>query len=429
MVRAIEAKAITFSYGNENILEKLSFEINKGSFVSIIGPNGSGKSTLLKNISAELAPNEGVVLLETQDIFKIKKKNLAQNMAVVPQDTGVDFAFSVMETVLMGRMPHQKRFQGDSKKDLEIAKWAMELTNVWHLKDRVINELSGGERQRVIVARALAQEPKILLLDEPTSHLDIQHQLELLELVDSLNQTKGLTVIAVLHDLNLAAKFSQKIILLNKGKIMAYGDPSEVLSIDHIRENYHVEVAVSTNEITGKLNIIPLSKEKKRNEKVKRIKIHLLCGGGSGVYLMEQLHQYGYQISCGVLNVGDSDWKKAGEIGAIVSEEAPFAPISDRALKTNQELIKAADLVIVLPVPFGEGNLANLKQVYHAHINNGKKVIIVEQEEFNRRDFTGGMADKLIQKMYLTDAVRVNNIKDVLDSIIKTNSSQNLCLD
>ena len=140
MVRAIEAKALTFSYGNENILEKLSFEISKGSFVSIIGPNGSGKSTLLKSISAELAPNEGVVLLGAQDVFKIKKKVLAQNMAVVPQDTGVDFAFSVMETVLMGRMPHQKRFQGDSEKDLEIAKWAMELTNVWYLKDRIIND-------------------------------------------------------------------------------------------------------------------------------------------------------------------------------------------------------------------------------------------------------------------------------------------------
>lgn len=421
MVRAIEAKVLTFSYGNENILEKISFEINKGSFVSIIGPNGSGKSTLLKNISAELSPNEGVVLLDTKDIFKIKKKNLAQNMAVVPQDTGVDFAFSVMETVLMGRMPHQKRFQGDSEKDLEIVKWAMELTNVWYLKDRIINELSGGERQRVIVARALAQEPKVLLLDEPTSNLDIQHQLELLELIDNLNRTEGMTVIAVLHDLNLAAKFSQKIILLNKGNIMAYGDPSEVLTIDNIRENYHVEVSVSTNEITGRLNIIPLSKEKKRNVKVNKIKIHLLCGGGSGVYLMEQLQQYGYQISCGVLNVGDSDWKKAREIGAIVSEEAPFAPVSDLALKTNQDLIKAADLVIVLPVPFGEGNLANLKQVHNAHINKGRKVIIVEQEEFNRRDFTGGMADKLIQEMYLTGAIRVNNTKDVLDSISRVN--------
>jgi iron complex transport system ATP-binding protein len=414
--RSIEAKDLTFGYGNGSILEQLNFEINKGSFISIIGPNGSGKSTLLKNICAELVPQAGMVLLENQDVFKIKKKKLAQNMAVVPQDTGVDFAFSVMETVLMGRMPHQKRFQGDSEEDLEIVQWAMELTNVWHLRERNINELSGGERQRVIVARALAQEPKVLLLDEPTSHLDIQHQFELLELVEDLNRIKDITIIAVLHDLNLAAQFSEKIILLSKGKIMAYGNPGEVLTIENIREIYHIEVAVSTNEITGKLNIVPLSKEKRRKEKAEKIKIHLLCGGGSGVYLMEQLHQYGYQISCGVLNVGDSDWKKVKEIGAAVSEEAPFAPISDEALKNNLELIQGADLIIVLPVPFGEGNLANLRQVFEAQRNH-KRVIIVEQKEFSKRDFTGGAAERLIQQMYLHGAVKVDNIKDVLDSI------------
>ncbi|MGI6686692.1 MAG: heme ABC transporter ATP-binding protein [Bacillota bacterium] len=416
MERSIEAKDLTFGYGNGSILEQLNFEINKGSFISIIGPNGSGKSTLLKNICAELVPQAGMVLLENQDVFKIKKKKLAQNMAVVPQDTGVDFAFSVMETVLMGRMPHQKRFQGDSEEDLEIVQWAMELTNVWHLRERNINELSGGERQRVIVARALAQEPKVLLLDEPTSHLDIQHQFELLELVEDLNRIKDITIIAVLHDLNLAAQFSEKIILLSKGKIMAYGNPGEVLTIENIREIYHIEVAVSTNEITGKLNIVPLSKEKRRKEKAEKIKIHLLCGGGSGVYLMEQLHQYGYQISCGVLNVGDSDWKKVKEIGAAVSEEAPFAPISDEALKNNLELIQGADLIIVLPVPFGEGNLANLRQVFEAQRNH-KRVIIVEQKEFSKRDFTGGAAERLIQQMYLHGAVKVDNIKDVLDSI------------
>jgi iron complex transport system ATP-binding protein len=415
--RGIEARDLTFGYGNGNILEKLSFEIAKGSFISIIGPNGSGKSTLLKNISAELSPQAGMVLLENQDIFKIKKKILAQNLAVVPQDTGVDFAFSVLEAVLMGRMPHQKRFQGDSEKDLEIARWAMEITNVWHLRDRFINELSGGERQRVIVARALTQEPKVLLLDEPTSHLDLQHQLELLELVESLNRSRGLTVIAVLHDLNLAAQFSEKIILLNQGQIMAYGHPSEVLTIDNIRKIYHVEVAVSTNEITGKLNIVPLSKEKKRKEKAEKMRIHLLCGGGSGIHLMEQLHQYGYEISCGVLNVGDSDWKKAKEIGVAVSEEAPFAPISAEALENNLDLIQKADLIIVMPVPFGEGNLANLKQVFDAQKRNQKKIIIVDQMEFGKRDFTGGQADGIIDQMYRHGAIKVNSIKDVLDCI------------
>lgn len=417
MTHAIEGKEITFRYGTENILEKITFEIEKGSFVSILGPNGSGKSTLLKNISAELTPDTGAVFLESQDIFTIKRKTLAQKMAVVPQDTGAEFPFSVMEAVLMGRMPHQKRFQGDSEHDLEVAKHAMELTNVWHLRDRAINELSGGERQRVIAARALTQEPKVILLDEPTSHLDLQHQLELLELMADLNRTNGLTVIAVLHDLNLAAQFSQKIILLSEGKIKAYGEPHEVLTAEMIREIYHVEVAVSTNEITGRLNIVPLSKIRKKHKHQENVRIHLVCGGGSGVYLMEQLHQYGYQISCGVLNVGDSDWKKAGEINAQISEEVPFAPISQEALRTNQELIAAADLIVVLPVPFGEGNIANLEQVFDAHQHQHKKVIIVQQSDFNRQDFTGGKAACLIEQMIENGALKVASITEVLDLI------------
>lgn len=418
MDKAIRTKGITFGYGQGNILEELTFAIDKGSFISIIGPNGSGKSTLLKNISAELTPEKGGVFLENQDIFKLKKKRLAQQMAVVPQNTGVDFAFSVMETVLMGRMPHQKRFQGESEKDLAIAKWAMELTNVWSLKDRLVNELSGGERQRVIVARALAQEPQVLLLDEPTSHLDIQHQLELLELVEHLNRTKGLTVIAVLHDLNLAAQYSGKIIMLNQGGIVAYGDPAQVLTVDNIRNIYQVEVAVSLNEITGRVNILPLGKKREPTPQVEKLKVHLLCGGGSGVYLMEQLHQHGCQISCGVLNVGDSDWKKAQEIGARVAEEAPFAPVSEGALKENLVLIRGADVIIVLPVPFGEGNLVNLQQVFNAHCQQGgKKIIIVEQSDFNKRDFTGGMADDLIAQMLAKGALGVEKVTEVFEHI------------
>ncbi|NLM20225.1 MAG: heme ABC transporter ATP-binding protein [Peptococcaceae bacterium] len=414
---SLEAHQITFRYAQENVLEGLSLEINQGDFVSIIGPNGSGKSTLLKNITAEFSPQEGVVLLENQDIFKIKKKNLARKMAVVPQETAAEFSFSVWETVLMGRMPHQKRFQTDSEQDLAITRRAMELSNVWHLKDRLITELSGGEKQRVIVARALAQEPQILLLDEPTSHLDLQHQLELLELLQSLNQTKGLTVIAVLHDLNLAAQFSQKIILLNKGRIVAYGDPAEVLTSKNILESYHIEVAIAANEITGRFNIIPLSKHKGKNKKARNFKIHLLCGGGSGVYLMEQLHQAGYSVSCGVLNIGDSDWKKAKELQLEVAEEAPFAPIGPAALQVNADLIQKADVIIVLPVPFGTGNLANLQQTAEALRIYGKRVLIVAPSQAGQYDFTGGEAEKLLAQMAAQGALCLPSPQEILESI------------
>jgi len=415
--QCIQADQITFSYGRNNILEDLSLAIQKGAFVSIIGPNGSGKSTLLKNISAELTPQKGAVLLEDRDIFRIKKKELAQKMAVVPQETGGNFAFSVLDTVLMGRMPHQRRFQADSARDLEIASWAMKITNVWHLRDRTIDELSGGEKQRVIVARALTQEPQILLLDEPTSHLDIQHQLELLELLSELNRSRGLTVIAVLHDLNLAAQFSQEIILLNKGKIMAYGPPEQVLTARNIRESYNIDVVVASNAITGRLNIIPLSRQKESSGQGKGLNIHLICGGGSGSYLMEQLYNLGCSVSCGVLNIGDSDWKKAKELEIAVSEEAPFSPISAEALKVTKDLLSRADLSVILPVPFGRGNLANLRQVLEALEGEHKKVLLVEQRDIAQRDFTGGEATRLIKGLYEKGAEGVDSIRHLLEKI------------
>jgi len=414
----LSTNKLIFRYNQEPVLDDVNLEIDKGSFVSIIGPNGSGKSTLLKNISAELIPQQGAVILENQDIFTINKKILAQNMAVVPQETGGDFAFSVWEAVLMGRMPHQKRFQADSEQDMEIAARAMKLTNVWGLRDRMINELSGGEKQRVIVARALAQEPRILLLDEPTSHLDLQHQLELLELLHDLNHNRGLTIIAVLHDLNLAARFSQKILLLDRGRIFAYGTPAQVLTVDNIRKTYHIEVAVTTNAISGGLNIIPLSKQrgqKGRQHRENLPSIHLICGGGSGSYLMEQLHQSGYPVSCGVLNIGDSDWKKAQDLKIPLAEEAPFAPISKKALQANEALIQAADIIVVLPVPFGAGNLANLEQAAQAMSQDGKQVLMVEQD--GKYDFTGGEAEKLIATMLQRGAMRFNSIKNIYQFI------------
>ncbi|MGI5901612.1 MAG: heme ABC transporter ATP-binding protein [Desulfitobacteriia bacterium] len=416
MERYLTAEQLSFSYDQNPVFKDLNLEITKGSFITIIGPNGSGKSTLLKNISAEYTPQKGAVFLEAQNLLAINKKHLAREMAVVPQDSTGEFSFSVWETVLMGRIPHQKKFQPDSREDLAITRRAMELTNVWHLRERFINELSGGEKQRVIVARALAQSPKIILLDEPTSHLDLQHQLELLELLSNLNKTQGLTVIAVLHDLNLAAQYSQKIILLNRGKIIAYGDPSQVLTTENIKESYHIEVAIAKNEITGRFNIIPLRLEKETS-KHRNLKIHLVCGGGSGGYLMDQLVHSGYTVSCGVLNIGDSDWKKARELGLKIAEEKPFAPISTESQKANAALIAQAEVIIILPVPFGVGNIANLKQVVNALQEGQKKVLIVEQDDFSKRDFTGGAAEKLLEELYSKGALGFQNLTDVIENI------------
>lgn len=394
----IEVNKLNFKYGTDEILKEISFKVRQGGFMAILGPNGSGKSTLLKNISTVLTPDKGKVLLSNEDIFKIRPKELARKMAVVPQDTVIQFPFTVLETVMMGRMPHQRRFQSESVQDFSTAKRAMKLTSTWHLKDRLVTEISGGERQRVIVARALAQEPQVILLDEPTAHLDLQHQIELLELLQNLNHHSQVTVLAVLHDLNLAAQFSDYVLLMHRGKIFASGAPGDVLTAENIQQVYGIEVLIFPNELTGRFNIIPVSRSVPKLARVNNYRIHMICGGGTGEYIMEKLVQYGYIVSCGVLNVGDSDWRKAKTLGVEMVEEAPFTGVRPEVYKKNQALINRADAVVVMPIPFGLGNLGNLQQARNAGLE-GKVVILVGDGDMGKRDFTGGKAIEVYREM------------------------------
>ncbi|HHY59022.1 MAG TPA: heme ABC transporter ATP-binding protein [Clostridia bacterium] len=389
---------LVFSYGNDPVLNDISFQVEHGGFVTIVGPNGSGKSTLLKNLSAVLAPEAGQVFLDGEALYRVPPKELAKKLAVVPQETAVQFPFTVMEAVMMGRMPHQKRFQGETEEDLAVVKRALERTHTWHLRDRPITELSGGERQRVIVARALAQEPKVLLLDEPTAHLDLQHQMELLNLLKEINEESRVTVLAVLHDLNLAAQYSKYVILLHQTRIFAAGAPEEVLTAQNIREVYGMEVVITPNDLTGRFNIIPVAVKGPEDKPEGKLRLHLICGGGTGVFLMEQLVQQGYQVSGGVLNIGDSDWAKAKALGIRMVEEIPFQAIKKETYEKNKRLLEEAQVIIVLPIPFGHGNLGNLYQALEARLA-GKTVLLVGDDNITQRDFTGGEATQVYQKL------------------------------
>lgn len=256
----IKVKDLSWNYGEETILRGLNLNIEKGKFYSILGPNGSGKTTLLKNILKLLAPKKQSIFIGDEDITNISTKEMAKKIASVPQDTNVSFDFSVLDIVLMGRTPYLKRFEVEGEKDLAIAKEAMELTDTWRFKDKLINTLSGGERQRVIVARAMVQKTEILLLDEPISHLDIHHQVELLDTVSSLSKDKGITVVAVLHDINMAAQFSDYLILLSDGEIVSAGTPEEVIIKEKIQEVYKMECCIIKNPITMKPHVIPIPK-------------------------------------------------------------------------------------------------------------------------------------------------------------------------
>lgn len=255
----IEILGVDCYYGSIQALEDISFEVNEGDFFGIIGPNGSGKTTLLRCITKVLRPKVGAVLLDENSVSDMDREKIAKNIGVVPQNSPLTFPFTVLDIVLMGRTPHFGRFARETKKDLKIAKKAMKLTNVAHFADRTINELSGGESQRVIIAKALTQEPKVLLLDEPTLHLDINHQLEILKLIRGLNEREKLTVIAVFHDLNLAARFCDKLLLLNSGKIHSIGSVEDVLTPKNIKIVYQVDVQIARHPLTDSLNVVVVS--------------------------------------------------------------------------------------------------------------------------------------------------------------------------
>ena len=247
----LQIKKVGFRYVEERVLKNISFEIKNGEFLGIIGPNGSGKTTLLKIIDRILIPQEGSIWLSGINIDEMKRDALARLIAVVPQDFPITFPFSVEEIVLMGRAPHLGRLRFEGKKDYEIAHGAMEMTDTLSFANRSINELSGGERQRILIARALAQQPQIILLDESTAFLDIKHQIDFFDLIKNLNKKEGLTVISVTHDINLASLYCDRVILLNAGNIHCMGIPDEVITESNIKEVYETDVLVDHNPQTG----------------------------------------------------------------------------------------------------------------------------------------------------------------------------------
>ena len=247
----IEVNSISFRYHEDWVLQDVSFRVEKGEFVGVIGPNGSGKTTLLKILYRLLSPQKGEILFELVPMRKMDRNDIAKRVAVVAQETQLLFPFSVLETVLMGRSPYLGHLMFESEKDLEIAKKAMEWTKVLPFSERPMDELSGGERKRVFIARALAQEPEVILLDEPTANLDIHHQIDFLDLILTLNRERGLTMVMASHDMNIASEFCDRLILLQDGRIYKMGTPQEVITKENIKSVFGCEVWIDQNPVSG----------------------------------------------------------------------------------------------------------------------------------------------------------------------------------
>jgi len=247
----LELERVGFKYGEKRVLQDVTLTVAKGEFFGILGPNGSGKSTLLNLIDGIRLPCEGEIRLKGIAPGKMQRRDVARLVAVVPQEASWVFPLTVEEVVLMGRTPHIGRLAFESERDLAVARSAMEATDILPFAARLMETLSGGERQRVLIARALAQEPEVILLDEPTSSLDIAHQIRTLDLIRSLSRSAGLTVVSVTHDVNLAALYCDRIALLEEGRLRSLGCPWEVITESHIKEVYRVNVVVDHHPLTG----------------------------------------------------------------------------------------------------------------------------------------------------------------------------------
>ena len=261
--KGLSTDQVSFSYrGGEAALRAVSVRIPRRGLIGVLGPNGSGKTTLLRLLNGLLRPSSGRVMLDGVDLHTVSRATVAWRIAMVPQDTQLAFEYSVLEMAMMGRYPHLRAFEIEGPDDLAIARDALRTTGTLHLESRLFSTLSGGERQRVVIASALAQNPDILLLDEPTASLDLAYQLEVRSILDNLNKDRQITIVVSTHDLNLAASLCRDLILLDRGQVLAAGPTPSMLDRTLIQKLYGVDVDITSNARTGHLMVVPVPRAK-----------------------------------------------------------------------------------------------------------------------------------------------------------------------
>src|SRR6266567_1538822 len=434
----LEINGVTFGYERVPLLYDVQLQVHKGEMVGLLGPNGSGKTTLLRLVSGVLRPQNGTIVLEGRNLQDWGRRGVARNIAVVPQELHVPFAFTVEQMVNLGRTPYINLLGSRSSKDDNIVQDAMRAADIIPLARRIFNELSGGERQRVIVAMALAQQPKLLLLDEPTTHLDIKYQIEMLELVQRLNRERGVTVIAALHDLNLAARYFPRLVLFQRG-IVADAGPAEVLEPHLLKRVYGIDVQVGILRGAEHLSVLPpgVGAIEDRSEQEPQSQVFVMAGGGSGERLMRALADAHIPFIAGALNIGDSDHTLALRLADEVITEQPYAPISLPVLEQVQRSLTRVHMLVLCPMPIGPGNVALLREAVTA-ARCGLSVILLnpvehtsaseaithdgeqsQGETMAARDYTGGEGLKLLEDLLQAGAVVVRGVGDVLEVLKK----------
>jgi iron complex transport system ATP-binding protein len=337
----IELDDVTLSFGEVSVLDGIDLRIEPGEFVAVVGPNGAGKTTLLRAINGIIDPDAGVVRLDGTPLAAMSTRDVSRTLATVPQDTHVGFSFTAEQIVEMGRTPHRSRL--DWSDDDDPVTDAMERTETTHLRDRQVADLSGGERQRVLLARALAQEPEGLLLDEPTASLDINHQIQVLDLVaDLVDEGRG--ALAAIHDLDLAARYCDRVLLLHDGEIRARGRPETVLRDAQLETAFETETAVTQNPVTGSPTVTAVETRDSRDDHV-----HVAGGGHSAVVAVRALWQAGFEVSVGPVPDGDVTAELARHLDVAIVTTPPLQAPTQSALDTSTSMAESADIVLTTP--------------------------------------------------------------------------------
>lgn len=347
----LEAQSLSAGYGSTVVLDGLSFPVYRGELLTLIGPNGGGKSTLLRTLARQLTPLGGSVLLDGAELVGIPAPELARRLSVLLTDRVSPERMTCAEVVSTGRYPYTGRLGILSQEDWAKVDEAMALLHVEHLANRPFAQLSDGQRQRVLAARALCQDPELLLLDEPTSYLDVRHKLELLDLLRTLARERNLAVVLSLHELDLAQRASDRLLCVRAGKAVLWGTPEEVFTPDHICALYDLPPGgYDPNLGSFELSAVPGAP-----------RVFVIGGGGLGIPVYRKLRREGIPFAVGVLHENDLDYPVARALAAEVVTERAYEPIGEAALKHAEALLEGCELLICCPERFGSGNRGNAR--------------------------------------------------------------------
>ncbi|WP_435318168.1 ATP-binding cassette domain-containing protein [Haloarchaeobius sp. TZWSO28] len=354
----ITVDGVTVAYGDATVLDDVSLSVDSGTFVGLVGPNGAGKTTLLRAMSAALTPESGTVEVCGEPIHDLSARAASRQVAVVPQDTTVSFSFPVRDLVAMGRTPHRSRFTTATPEDHRAVDEAIERVDIADLAARPVDELSGGERQKVAIARGLAQETPVLLLDEPTASLDVNHQVETLELVREL-VADGKTAVAAIHDLSLAARYCDELVLLAGGDVVASGEPDSVLTRPRLRESFDAETVLTRNPVTESVTVTPLARPVESLD----CSVHLVGNGSVAARTLERLANADAEVSVGPAPPGDALLETARLLGIDSLLANPYAALEEATVASLRAHIADAEVVVLAEPYLSDGNRAVLDAV------------------------------------------------------------------